>query len=181
MVLKPEGMYPEKLFHLHKLLIIAALIFFLNSIKKGLKFGVDWIILYTKISNWADYGSAAFDRYKIIPHYETELLIQSWRDNSCGLQVRQDEAEPWESIPVGHKAQDVPRSCSQHLGQDGMRSHQLILRWSKSLISVAFLVSVLLNSFPECSSMKHTVSPDLLWFSFLLLLPRAWIQPVSNP
>lgn len=40
MVLKPEGMYPEKLFNLHKRLIIAPLIFF-NSIKMGLKFGVD--------------------------------------------------------------------------------------------------------------------------------------------
>lgn len=144
MVLKPEGMYPEKLFHLHKLLIIAPLIFFFfNSIKRGLKFGVDWIILYTKISNWADYGSAAFDRYKTIPHYKTELLIRSWRDNFSDLQVRQDWSRALKIHPSGTQSS----GCVQVLlpaPKSGQNQEWAapVLCWSKSLISVAFPVSV---------------------------------------
>lgn len=184
MVLKPEGMYPEKLFHLHKLLIIAPLIFFFFLIQsKGvwnlglielyciLKFQIGLITVLLRLTD-----TKQFHIIRQSSWYEAGGII------SLICKSGRIEAEPWKSIPVGHKAQDVSRSCSQHPNQDRIRSEQLqFFAGLNPWYQWHSLVLCLFNSFPKSFYMRDTVSPDFLWFSFLFHLPPAQTQPVRNP
>lgn len=179
MVLKPEGMYPEKWFHFHKLLVIAPLIFFLIQ-SKGvwnlglielyciLKFQIGLITVLLRLTDTKQFHimkqSSWYKAEGIIP-----LICKSGR-----MKQSPENPSQWDTKLQMYPG---PAPSTWVRTESGVTSSFFAglnpwYQWHSLFLFILFL---------SASAQRTHLSPDLLWFSFLLLLPRAWIQPVRNP